>query len=119
MALTHGQTDLRFFLEIDRATMSVAPTSHRTKSWRRRILAYQAYFMSEAIVTRYKTRKIRELTVTTGSTRLENLKKTTEEVGRLRYWFVVADELTPMTALVQPIWQVASRDGTFPLLAQP
>ena len=120
MVLTHGPTDLCLFVEIDRATMSVAPASHRTKSWRRRIQAYQAYFTSEAIVTRYTTRRIRVLTATTGNKRLANLKQATEEVGgRLRYWFALAGELTPDTALTAPVWQVASKEGLFPLLSQP
>ena len=63
---------LRFFLEIDRATMTVAARGRRSKSWQRRIRAYQAYFASPAIVERYGSRKIRVLTVTTGDIRLKS-----------------------------------------------
>jgi hypothetical protein len=119
-SLSRDRACLRFFLEIDRATMAVAPTSQRTKSWRRRIRAYQAFFSSQAMVERYKTRKVRVLTVTTGRRRLLGLQEATQDVGgRKRYWFVEAERLTPHTALSEPVWSVASVPDQYELLPSP
>lgn len=98
----------QFFLECDLATEVVAARNLQRTSWQRKIRAYQAYFASGAAVARYRTNRIRVLTVTTGAMRLANLKAVTEEEGgRSRYWFTTADALTPATALQEPIWYKA------------
>lgn len=111
---------LHFFLELDRATMAVAPTSARVKSWRQRIRAYQAYFASDTIVTRYGTRQVRVLTVTTGEKRLAALKTATEEVGgHKRFWFTTTAALTAQSALRGAIWQLAGEAGYHVLVPRP
>lgn len=98
----------QFFLECDLATEVVATRTLQRTSWQRKIRAYQAYFDSGASVSRYRTHRIRVLTVTTGATRLVNLKAVTEEEGgRSRYWFTTTDALTPATAFAEPIWHKA------------
>ena len=100
---------MAFFLEVDRATMTVVGASPRVKSWQDKIRAYQSYFESEAIVQRYGTRRIRVLTVTTGQARAEHLKTATEGVGgRYRYWFTTDDQITAEQCLTTPVWQKAS-----------
>jgi hypothetical protein len=118
--LGRDQTYLRFFLELDRATMSVAARSGLTKSWQRRILGYQAFFASPRPNEMYGSDKIRVLTLTTGQQRLWSLKQATEEAGgRNRYWFAEAERVTPATALYEPIWHIASRADGSALLARP
>jgi hypothetical protein len=57
------------------------------------------------------------LTVTTGERRLANLKKITEEAGgKSRFWFTTFEQLTSNTALNQPIWQIAGREGEYSLV---
>jgi len=99
----------RFFVEIDRATMPVAPTSLATKSWQRRIQGYQAFFASPMIEEMYGTTSIRVLTVTTGERRLQNLKEAIEKVGgQKRYWLAAVDEVTPEALFTGAIWNVAT-----------
>lgn len=115
-----GSPRLQFFLEIDRATLSVAATSHRVKSWQDKIRGYQAYFGSEAIVERYGTRRIRVLIVTTGETRCRNLKRATEAVGgRSRYWFTTDGQISPAEVLQAPIWQAAGKEQSLVLVMRP
>lgn len=115
-----GSPRLQFFLEIDRATLSVASTTHRVKSWQDKIRAYQAYFGSQQIVARYGTRRIRVLTVTTSATRCQNLKKATEaHGGRSRYWFTTEDDIVPATALRAPIWRAAGKEKALVLVERP
>lgn len=103
---------LQFFLEIDRATVSVAATSSRVKSWQHKIRAYQAYFDTESIIRRYGTRRIRVLTVTMGPKRVTNLKRATEEVGgKHRYWFASTEDITVESVLTAPIWETATAEG--------
>lgn len=117
--LAQRDTFLHFFLEVDRATMAVAPASRRTKSWQRRIQAYQAFFASDAIIDRYRTRRIRVMTVTTGERRLENLKTATEAVGgQRRYWFTTTEELSPDSVLTADIWRVGGVEDCLPLIRQ-
>lgn len=108
--LSRGEQVMHFFLELDRATMAVAPQSRRTKSWQRRIRAYRAYLPSAAAVKRYGTDRIRVLTVTTGEGRMTNLAGATAEVAgplAAHFWFTTSTSLIPEAALTEPIWQVA------------
>ena len=114
-----GSPTLQFFLECDRGTVTVAGAG-RTATWTRRIKAYQAYFASEEIHEQYGTNRIRVLSVTTGERRLVSLKRATEAAGgRKRYWFAVADRVSPARILLKPEWQVAGQDGRFSLIAKP
>lgn len=115
-----GVPVMHFFLEIDRATMSVAAESHRVKSWQDKIAAYQVYYREGHVAKRYGTDKIRVLTVTTGPTRVANLKAATEQIGgRSRYWFAVASNITRQSVLQEAIWQRAGVNGTLELVSQP
>lgn len=112
-----GRPQMHFFLEIDRATMSVAAVSHRVKSWQDKIRAYQVYVAGTDIQERYGTNKIRVLTVTTGEKRLANLKAATEAVGgQSRYWFTTERAVTAHAILRNPIWQRASTRGATSLV---
>lgn len=109
-----------FFLEIDRATMTVAGASQRTRSWQDRIRAYQTFIGSDAMRDRYGTRRVRVLTITTTEQRLNALKIATESVGgRLRYWFTTTGLATPRTVLIEPIWWGATVNDSGPLLEHP
>ncbi len=108
----------RFLAEVDRSTMSVAPSSLTTKSWQRRMLGYQQLFDSPAIRELYGTTAIRVLTVTTGERRLLHLKKAIEDVGGMkRYWLATSSNLTADTVFTKPVWHVASISDTRALLA--
>jgi len=98
-------TWVQFFIECDLASEVVAAAHLQRNSWQRKIRAYQAYFESRAILDRYRTNRIRVLTVTTSRSRLASLKEVTEaEGGRSRYWFTMAADLRPETILAAPIW---------------
>lgn len=111
---------MHFFLEIDRATMTVAAESQLVKSWQGRIRAYQEYFAKGHVASRYATDKVRVLTVTTGPSRLAHLKAATEQLGgRSRYWFAMSSDLTVGTILQGAIWQRSGGPGTIVLVSQP
>ena len=115
-----GRPEMHFFLEIDRATMTVAAKSHLVKSWQDKIRAYQEYFREGKVKERYGTDKVRVMTTTTGPGRLANLKAATEELGaKGRYWFAEHSTLSADTVLVSPIWQRAGVSGTLELVSAP
>ena len=102
---------MQFFVECDLATEVVATSHQQRTSWQRKIRAYQAYFQSPSILKRYRSNRIRVLTITTSARRLANLKGATEdEGGERRFWFTTADALNPETALGSPIWHIAGSD---------
>jgi len=108
-AVRNGVGLFQFFVEIDRATMAVAPTSLATKSWQRRIQGYQALYDSPVLAKLYDTASIRVLTITTGPRRLLNLKESIEQVGgQRRYWLATTTDVTPATMFTEPVWHVAS-----------
>lgn len=99
------ETWIQFFIECDLASEVVGARTMQRSSWQRKIRAYQAYFSSGAIISRYRTNRIRVLTITTGPGRLASLKAMTEEEGgRGRYWFTTQGEMSPAKALEAPIW---------------
>jgi len=103
--LTVERRLLRFFVEADRATMTVASEATGRRTWQKRIRAYQAYFESDQIISSYGTKQLRVLTVTTSQRRLESLKAATEkEGGQNRYWFTTERALRGATVLEEPIW---------------
>lgn len=114
-----GSPVLQFFLELDRATMTVAASSRRTKSWQDKIRAYQVYFDSALVTQRYGTDRIRVLTVTPGVDRQQHLRKATEDVGgRRRYWFTSLAALKAPETLTRPIWSVASHEPPCELVSR-
>lgn len=107
-ALTHELRLLHFFIEADRATMTVASSRAQQRTWVTRIRAYQAYFASALPQQQYGTNRIRVLTVTTSPKRLQSLKTATEEAGgQNRYWFTTEEQLAGETALDGEIWYKA------------
>lgn len=116
---TGGHRLLRFFVEADRATMTVISSNQQRRTWQKRIRAYQAYLGSDEIIKTYGTRRCRVLTVTTSEKRLQSLKAATEDAkGKSKYWFTTEGALSAETALEVPIWYKAT--GTEPVsLRQP
>jgi len=103
--LNLGDRRAHFFLEVDRATLA-------NRRWGWRVQAYLVYARSGKYCERFGTRSLRVLTVTTGSKRLSNLKRTTERAGGGNmFWFAVLAETQPDKVLPEPIWQVASQQG--------
>lgn len=109
-ALETPKGKAHFFLELDRGTMT-------TQRFKTKILAYQVYYGSGAYQRRFETRSLRVLTVTTGAVRALNLQRVTEEAdGKQRYWFSTLDQISPQTVLSAPIWQVATKSESQPLI---
>jgi hypothetical protein len=105
------------FLEADRGTVVGRSSRWQTRDWRRKILAYVEYHRCGAFTKRYGGRGLRVLTVTTGETRLANLRAITEEAGgKARFWFTTFDQVTPATVLTEPIWKVAGREDLHQLV---
>jgi len=103
-----------FALEIDRATVEEKP-------FKEKVRAYGEWKLTGAYERRYGTKSLRILwvvaDVSRDSTRLERIKCWTEaEGGRSLFWFAMLDDLTPAGILQEPLWQVAGRDGRYPLL---
>lgn len=116
------QYEFHFVLETDRRTVVGQYSRWGGKDWSRKVRAYIAYFTPSApgqpsiYEQRFGTSKLRVLTVTTGQTRLENLKRITEQAGgRERFWFTTFDRLRPETVLTELIWHKAGTDGQFRL----
>lgn len=105
------------FLEIDRATVTGKSRDWGKRTWARKVAAYLEYYRSGKYQERYQTKNMRILTVTTGGTRLANLKAVTEEAGgKARFWFTTFDQISPETVLTEPIWQVAGKEGLYSLV---
>lgn len=105
------------FLEIDLRTTIGVYTKPGRRDWARKIRVYQAYYADGRFQQRYQSRAFRVLTITTSETRLKNLKKITEEKGGSRhFWFTTFDRINTDTVLTEPIWQVAGREESLPLI---
>ncbi len=99
---------LQFFIEADRATMTVVSDNQQRRTWQKRIRAYQAYLDSSQIIKTYGTKRFRVLTVTTGKRRLQSLKAATEVASGLnKFWFATEAALSAETALDAPVWYKA------------
>lgn len=73
--------------------------------------AFNTYIDSGKFERRYGGRGVRILIVTTGESRLLNLKQVIESAGgRRRYWLTTFDALRPASVLTEPIWWVATSD---------
>lgn len=115
--LTSGERQSHHFLETDMCTVVGLSTKSGRRDWAKKVRSYLAYHASGQFQARYHTSSFRVLTVTTGERRLANLKKITEEAGgRARFWFTTFEQLTSATALRQPIWQIAGREGEYSLV---
>jgi len=117
--LRRGKVEAYFLVEIDRSTVTEEPTKWETRGWRKKSLAYVAYYSQRtrkeqgqrltAYQERYGTSSLRILVVTSGSRRFANMKSTTEKAGgQNRFCFTTFDAITPETVLTSPIWTQAS-----------
>lgn len=112
-----GERQQHHFVEADMGTVIAASGNLGRRDWAKKIRTYLKYHEHGQFQQRYQANSFRVLTVTTGERRLANLKKITEEVGgKSRFWFTTFDQLTPETALSQPIWHIAGREGVYSLM---
>lgn len=110
-ALFDGKYRYHHFFEIDRATTTGQSTVSGRRSWELKVQAYLSYWKTGLYQKRYKTKSYRVLTVTTGPTRLENLKRITEDAGGgSLFWFTTFDEARRETILGEPIWSYAGSE---------
>jgi hypothetical protein len=94
----------RFFLELDRGTMT-------TKRFRTKVQAYLAYRKTAQQEKRFGSKRVGILTVIDGGERrLANLKETTERArgGRI-FWFATLSALTAENIFTKPVWAVAGQ----------
>jgi hypothetical protein len=97
-------------LEIDRGTSTVATSKWQAKSWRRKVMAYQALQQGIPGSTWAKPGFI-VTTVTTSLNRMAHLRSVCEETGGgSHFWFTTFDRLKHDTVLTGAIWQVAGKD---------
>jgi len=109
-----GRHKSAFAVEIDRATVEEKP-------FKEKVRAYGEWKVTGTYERRYAIKSLRVLwviaDVTRDSTRLERIKRWTEaEGGRSLFWFAMLDDISPQTIIEAPVWQVAGRDGRYPLL---
>jgi hypothetical protein len=92
-----------FCLELDRGTMTTA-------RFKTKVEAYMAYYSSGGYQRRYGTRSLRVLTVTPSQGRVASLRRVTEAAqGKQRFWFTTLDQISPVSVLTRPIWEVATK----------
>jgi hypothetical protein len=109
--LSTGTHHYHQFLEIDLAHVTGSSKSWTTRTWARKVAAYIEYYRSGKYHARYHTKSMRILTVTTGQTRLTNLKEITQQVGgRARFWFTTFERIRASDVLMDPIWAVAGSE---------
>jgi hypothetical protein len=102
------------FLEIDLATVTGETTEWGKRNFAMKVATYLEYYRSGKYEERYNTQGMRVLTVTTSETRLANLKAITERAGgKQRFWFTTFDLIKESDSLIDPIWQIASREGLY------
>lgn len=93
------------FVEADRGTEGI-------EQFKSQVNIYQEYIRSGLYETRFQTKSLRILVVTTSDRRLQSLRKATVAVGGgARYWFTTFDRVTPQTVLTTPIWTRAEGDS--------
>jgi Replication-relaxation len=108
--LNTPEREIASFLEVDRGT-------EKQSELKQKVQAYLAYRASGAEKKRYEKDLVRVVFVVKGVRRLENLKKTAEEVGaKGRFYFVLADDLRPETVLSTPIWSVGGKAEKEPFI---
>lgn len=118
------QASYNFFLELDRSTETGEYSTFGRRDFARKMRIYGAYLTPQLdgmslFEKRYNTKQVRILTITTGERRVANLKTLTERVGgKNRFWFSWMKQCTPTTILTGAIWQIASREGLYELVAE-
>lgn len=106
-----------FFIEADRGTVVGQSERWGRRDFSRKVRAFNTYIDAGKFEERYGGRGMRILVVTTGKTRLENLKRVIESAGgRRRYWLTTFDALRPDSVLTKRIWRVATSDKNHRLI---
>ncbi|MCB0110459.1 MAG: replication-relaxation family protein, partial [Caldilineaceae bacterium] len=107
-----GFTELaHFFFFLDMATES-------EKMWREKIDAYIQYRQQGHAATYFGSRNFRVLTKTVNQDRLAQMKAWTERSGGdAMFWFTKEQKIDiwQPTTLLEPIWEVATAQGVYPL----
>lgn len=104
-----GEHVAHFFIEADRGTVVGRSARWERRDFSRKVRAFNAYIATGKFERRYGGRGVRILVVTTGKTRLANLKQVIESAGgKRRYWLTTFDDISPATVLTEPIWRVAT-----------
>ena len=115
--LAQGNQLGHLFLEVDRRTVTGESALSNKRDWKRRIRGYLEYYASGQYQSRYQTRSLRVLVVTTGEKRLANLKAITEKAGgRSRFWYATFQRLQAGDGLTDPVWSIAGREGRHSLV---
>lgn len=115
--LSTSEDRYNFLVEADLGNITVDAASWLSRDWSRKVRAYLEYHRSGTYQKRYHTSDMRILTITTSEKRLANLKRITEKAGgKARFWFTTFERIKHEDVLTAPIWQVASRQGLYPLL---
>jgi hypothetical protein len=102
-------------LELDRATIEERP-------FKEKVRAYGEWKISGKYAARHGSESLRVLFVVADSHRdphrLARIKAWCEaEGGRSLFWFSSLDRLNNDGIFTEPVWQVAGRDGRYPILA--
>ncbi len=85
--------------------------------FKKKVLAYQAYYHGGGYEGRFGAKSLRVLTITDSPKRLINLVKMTEEnAGKQRFWYTTQEQISSKTVLTEPIWKVATKEGLSPLI---
>lgn len=109
LRLPSGQ-QLACCVEIDRGTTTVAASTWQVKSWRRKILAYQALQQQPAKPGHWTAPGFIVTTVTTSAPRLAHLLQVCAEVGGdHHFWFTTFDAVRAATVLQEPVWRVVGQ----------
>lgn len=136
--LKKGEKRAIYWLEVDRATETIALSTFEKQSIEAKAREYLAYEQSADFQNQYGSRPLRVLFVTTGHRRMQNMKAAAEQVIRLavnahaglseaqkltecerlgkRFRFITAAEVQPETLLTEPVWQVAGDDSAHTMI---
>jgi hypothetical protein len=86
-----------FFIEVDRATMTV-------NRWQTKTVVYREYSRSPELQERFKTNWFIVLTITTSEKRVMSLAQSSVAVGGVRaFWYTSTDRIRP-DSILSPIW---------------
>jgi len=86
-----------FFIEVDRATMTV-------NRWQSKTVVYREYSRAPELKERFKTNWFIVLTITTSEKRVMSLAQSSVAVGGVRaFWYTTADRIRP-DSILSPIW---------------
>ena len=109
-----------FFVECDMGTVVEMYSQAGLKDWRRKVIGYGLYYKNRYSIAYPEAQKsLRILVVTVSQTRLNNMKAVTAKVagnGAHRYYFTTFERLMTGSALTDPIWERADKEGLISLV---